>query len=180
MSEVTTWYLEMMSPAALCAVRDPGGLQVSECRVAQYQFNRFLYQLVGAAWDWTDKLAWSDRQWQAYAEDDRLRTWVAYTQGSPAGYFELQQQTGGDTEIKYFGLVERFIGRGFGGFLLSQALEAAWAWPGTERVWVHTCSLDHPGALHNYQARGMTLYRTETETALDCGGPNVQRDGEEI
>ena len=148
MSEVTTWYLEMLSPSALRAARDPGGLHVSECRVTLYQFNRFLYQLVGAAWDWTDRLDWSDRQWLDYTEDDRLRTGVAYAQGCPAGYFELLQQAGGDTEIKYFGLVEQFIGRGFGGFLLSHALGAAWAWPGTDRVWVHTCSLDHPGALH--------------------------------
>jgi hypothetical protein len=47
-------------------------------------------------------------------------------------------------------------------------LRLAWAlaarWPGIEpvsRVWVHTCTLDGPAALANYQARGMTVYRTE-------------------
>lgn len=47
---------------------------------------------------------------------------------------------------------------GFGGGLLSHAITSAWEWPGTRRVWVHTCTLDHPSALQNYQARGFVLY----------------------
>jgi len=119
-----------------------------------------LYQLVGEDWDWVDKHAWSDEAWRSYAENDNLRTWVAYCKGSPAGYYELQQQQNGDVEIAYFGLASRFIGRGFGGYLLSEAI--AFAWAGTRRVWVHTCTLDHPRALQNYKARGLEVYRVET------------------
>ena len=108
-------------------------------------------------------LSWSEKQWKAYAENDNLRTWVVYHRGSPAGYYELQQQGGGDVEIAYFGLAPRFIGRGFGGYLLSQAIKSAWKMKGAKRVWVHTCTLDHPSALRNYKARGMEVYRVETE-----------------
>jgi len=66
-------------------------------------------------------------------------------------------------EILYFGLAEAFFGQGFGGPLLTHALQSAWAWPGTTKVWVHTCSLDHPSALANYQARGLRIYREEVE-----------------
>ena len=33
---------------------------------------------------------------------------------------------------------------------------------GVERVWLHTCSLDHKFALKNYQARGMRIFKSET------------------
>lgn len=163
MSGATVYYLEMRSPAQLRPGRAAPGLEVIEARVKQWPLNRFLYQFVGAAWDWNDKLAWSGRQWQDYAEADDLRTWIGYCEGSPAGYFELQKQAGEEVEIKYFGLSPAFIGKGLGGKLLSTALEQAWAWGEVKRVWVHTCSLDHPGALANYQARGMSLYHTEQE-----------------
>ena len=162
MSAVTTYYLEMKSASALKENKQSNGLQIHECEIKQFQFSRFLYQLVGENWQWIDRLSWSDEQWKAYAENDNLRLWVAYHRGSPAGYYELQQQDGGNVEIAYFGLVPRFIGQGFGGYLLSQALKSAWNWKGTKRVWVHTCSLDHPSALGNYTARGLAVYRVET------------------
>ena len=68
-----------------------------------------------------------------------------------------------DVEIAYFGLAPRFIGKGFGGYLLSHAIKSAWAWEGTRRVWVHTCTLDHPTALQNYKARGLEVYKVGTE-----------------
>lgn len=160
-SPVVTYYLEMNSPSAIRGKGRPDGLVLSECRRRQFQFNRFLYQFIGEKWCWTDKLSWTDEQWRAYAADENLRTWVAYHEGAIAGYFELFRR-GEEVEIIYFGLAEQFIGKGMGGYLLTAALEAAWSWQGARRVWVHTCSLDHPGALQNYQARGMQVYLEET------------------
>lgn len=162
MREVTVWYLESRSQADLVPADNPGGVEIREARVKQYQFNRFLYQLVGAAWEWYDKLSWTDAQWQTYAEADALRTWVAWSEGSPAGYFELQTLPDGAVEICYFGLAEKFLGRRLGGYLLSEAIRQAWA-GGANRVSVNTCSLDHPNALKNYQRRGLSIYRTELE-----------------
>ena len=164
MPEISIYNLEMTDRSQLNAKPQSNGLTLIEAKVKQYQFNRFLYQFVGAAWEWTDKLTWTNSQWQAYSEADNLHLYVAYVNGAPAGYFELQQQENGNVEIMYFGLAERFIGKGFGGYLLTQAIEHAWSLPDTQRVWVHTCSLDHPSALHNYQARGFTLFRTDIET----------------
>ena len=162
MKEVITYYLEMKSASSLKDKRASNGLKIHECEIKQFQFNRFLYQLVGEDWEWVDRLSWSDEQWKAYAENENLRTWVAYHKGSPAGYYELQKQNGGDVEIAHFGLAPKFIGQGFGGYLLSQAIKSAWKWKGTRRVWVHTCTLDHPSALQNYKARGMEVYQVET------------------
>ncbi|PMG75956.1 GNAT family N-acetyltransferase [Shewanella sp. 10N.286.51.B7] len=163
MSDVTIFHLEMLQPTQLQAKTDAKGLTVTKALVPQYEFNRFLYQFVGSAWEWTDKLGWTDKQWQQYSEDSQLHLYVAYFDGSPAGYFELQQQENNNVEIMYFGLGVRFIGKGMGGYLLSQAIEQAWLLDNTERVSVHTCSLDHPSALKNYQARGFSLFKTEIE-----------------
>lgn len=160
--QVTTYYLEMLSPDALIAKPPVDGLEIRSVEVPQFQFNRFLYQLIGEVWQWTDKLSWTDEQWTALVDSENHQTWVAYYQGAIAGYYELTKE-GESVEILYFGLAPQFIGKGFGGYLLSSAIQSAWNWEGVERVWVHTCSLDHPNALANYQARGFSLYKTEVE-----------------
>lgn len=160
---VTTWYLEMQDRKALRPKRvEAPRLRVLEATTPQWEFNRFLYHAVGRDWSWNDKRTWTDEQWKNYVGSPGLRTFVAYVDGSPAGYFELQRDGEGGVEIVYFGLLPPFIGRGLGAHLLTIALEEAWAMDPT-RVWVHTCSLDHPSALKNYQARGMKLYRTEQQ-----------------
>ena len=158
MAEVVTYYLEMKSPESLIEKEKPQRFDVEEAEIKQFRFNRFLYQLVGENWRWSDKLLLSDAEWRQYSERENLRTWVAYHRGSIAGYYELEKQRENTVEIAYFGLSPKFIGMGFGGYLLTHAIKSAWAWAGTERVWVHTCTLDHESALHNYQARGFNVY----------------------
>jgi GNAT superfamily N-acetyltransferase len=165
MQSVTITYLEMHSPKALRAKRCPDQrFWVHEPLVQQWEYNRMLYRLVGSDWNWTDKGPWTDQQWRDYVESGRLRTFVAHHDASVAGYYELQLDYAGGIEIAIFGLVPQFIGRGLGGVLLTHALETAWR-EHPKRVWLHTCSLDHPTALFNYQARGLSIYKTETRLA---------------
>jgi GNAT superfamily N-acetyltransferase len=163
LAQVTTFYLQMLSPDELADKTEPNGLLVTEAEMDEYRFNRYLYQLVGAQWQWTDKLSLSDEAWQAYVQSPQVRTWVAYFKGSIAGYYELESKADGEVELAYFGLAPGFIGKGFGGYFLSQAIKCAWAIPGVQRVTVHTCSLDHEHALKNYQARGFAVYKEEQE-----------------
>ncbi len=156
--DVTITYLEMTAASQLRPKRSPDPrFVVREVVVPQGQVNRFLYFLVGEKWDWVDKLGWSDRQWQDYVASGRLRTFLAFVEGNIAGYYELSRDETGSVEIIYFGLAPEFIGRGLGAALLTDALERAWAWDAS-RVWVHTCTLDHPAAVKNYEARGMRIY----------------------
>lgn len=158
MTDVTIYYLEMKGPQLHRQKTDAKGLAVYEALVGQGKVNRFLYDLIGADWHWHERLGWSLQQWNDYAKAENLRTWIAYYQGSIAGYFELKKIDGTDTEIAYFGLAPDFVGQGFGGYLLSQAICEAWAWGGTGRVILNTCTLDHPNALANYKARGFSIY----------------------
>ena len=160
-SSVTTCYLEMTAPQDLRAAHSNNPeLQVIQAQIPYPPFNRFLYEVVGKAWSWTDKLSWSEEQWSDYVCRPELQTWVAYLSGTPAGYFELEKQNE-SVEIAYFGLLPQFIGQGIGGHLLTRAVEQAWQMQ-ARRVWVHTCTLDHPSALSNYQARGFRLFKQET------------------
>ena len=161
MTAVITYYLEMHSAGDVSAVDDARGLSVIEAEIDNFRLNRFLYEFVGEPWQWTEKLVLPDSDWKDYVDDPGLRTWVAYYRGSIAGYFELSHPGDGSVEIVYFGLAPAFIGKGFGGYLLSCALKAAWAIAGAERVWLHTCTLDHPNAIKNYEARGLTMYKRE-------------------
>jgi GNAT superfamily N-acetyltransferase len=162
---VTTTWLEMRTSAELRPKRCADDrFWIGEATVKQWQLNRFLYVAVGGPWAWIDKLVWSEEQWREYAESEQVRTFVGSYDASPAGYYELRRDDQGGVEIAYFGLLPTFLGRGLGGALLTHALEAAWQM-NPQRVWVHTCTLDHPAALANYQARGMTIYRVESHQA---------------
>ena len=160
--DVTTYYLEMTDPQELCAkplLRQD--VDIKQAQVPCPELNRFLYTAVGGDWYWIDRLPWTYAQWREWVEQPTLETWIAYVAGTPAGYFELEAQAEGNVELVYFGLLPQFIGTGLGGPLLTVAIERAWHM-GASRLWVHTCTLDHPGALANYCARGFRLYHEET------------------
>ena len=168
---VTTWHLEQDAAEDVRAVPAPGGLDLRIVRAepAGPEFARFLYTAVGGAWSWTDRLPWTYAQWERYLAKPGVELWVAWVGGTPAGYVELEPHSEGIVEIAYFGLLPAFIGRRIGGHLLGEGLRRAWdlaerhpELPGTQRVTVHTCSLDGPAALRNYQARGLRVCRTET------------------
>jgi GNAT superfamily N-acetyltransferase len=161
--DVTTTYLEMTSPSEL-KKKDRGYLEVAikQVEIPLPEFNRFLYAIVGNNWYWYDRLNWSYTQWQEWVDRPELQTWVMYMQGTPTGYFELEQKRD-DVNIVFFGLLPQFIGKGLGGYFLCVAVERAWAF-GAKRVTLNTCTLDHKSALKNYQARGFKIYRQKTET----------------
>ena len=157
-------YLQMTERAALCAKAcpDPTAFEIREAKEPLPELNRFLYTAVGGDWYWVDRLPWSYAQWQAAIAGPNHRTFVCYANGTPAGYYELHKHDDGSVEIAYFGLIPAYLGRGVGGWLLSRCISDAWDWSAT-RVFVHTCTLDHPAALNNYQARGLVHYHTEIE-----------------
>ena len=139
----------------------PEGFSVLRVMPPEPLFNARLYREVGCGWQWTDRLSWREEEWEQYAARDVLETWRAEYRGEEAGYFELETQDGGNVEILYFGLLPTMIGKGLGSAMLSQAIERAWAIPGTKRVWVHTCTEDHEHALANYRKRGFEVFQVE-------------------
>jgi len=163
-SPVTVWSLETTAVGDIVAARTPtGALELRPVTEDRAAISRDCYTSVGAPWYWVDRIPWDDARWAQWAERDELHTVTCWADGEFAGYYELEQQAGGDVEIAYIGLMVHAIGRGIGGWLLESALRHGWRLPGTRRVWVHTCTLDAPSALANYQARGMRIFHEETE-----------------
>ncbi len=161
--DVTTWYLEMLSPRDLRAVEQPPCTTLVRAEIASPELNRFLYTAVGGQWYWIDRLAWDYARWLSWLQRPEVETWVLYRLGTPAGYVELEAQPDDNVEVAYFGILPSFIGQRLGGYLLSAGVERAWA-RGARRVWVHTCTLDGPHALANYQARGFRVYDQRTHS----------------
>ncbi len=165
---VRTTHLEMRAASAL--IPSPGvplDVLLLRADVPSPELSRFLYTAVGGDWYWLDRLPWTYASWLAWVAREEVETWIAWKSGTPAGYFELEAQPGGNVEIGHLGLLPRFAGAGLGGYLLTQAVHRAWRIrPGVSRVWVHTCTLDHPGAVANYLARGFAVFREE-ETMME-------------
>ena len=163
--EVVRTYLEMRSPADLRPAREPADApsleRIEECPAS---FARYLYAEVGRAYHWTDRLSWTDERVRAHLSEPGVSLWLLSSRAAPAGYFELRRHQDRSVEVAYFGLLPEFLGRGWGGYLLTLAVRSAWA-TGPERVWLHTCSLDHPAALPNYLKRGFRPVREEVYTA---------------
>ena len=157
-----TTYLEMTAPSQLIpAPRRDASWQLRQSSEPCGEWARFLYLSVGRAYRWKDRAGWTNEQWRHHFEAAPIELWVGYCRGTPCGYSEIEvSQDGNESFLAYFGLLPQFIGRGLGGWLLSEIVRAAWR-PATRRVWLHTCSLDHPRALANYQARGFQIYKVE-------------------
>ncbi len=164
---VTVTSLEMRDrpdrPLSVPAGRDVMILRAHRPTVAFY---RFLYNTVGEDWLWGDRRRLSDAALDAILADPKVRVHVLYSAGTPCGYFELDLRQPGDVELAYFGLMPGFIGGGLGRHLMEQALEQAWSHD-PHRVWVHTCTFDHPAALGFYQAAGFVPFDTRHEVVVD-------------
>ena len=157
------WSLEMKSVSDL---RPKDGCDpVFDVRKVELPFpelNRFLHRVVGGPWRWGGRENWGEKEWRDYADRDELETWIAYVSGTPAGYYEIEKQEDGSVRMLCFGLREEFIGQGYGGCFLTHAVRRCWE-IGANRVWLSTCSRDHPNALRNYRARGFRVVK-EQET----------------
>jgi len=127
-----------------------------------FQLNRFFYRQIGKDHRWIDRLEWNDQKWINYVENSNIKTFILKDNNELAGYFEqifhLNQK---NCEIAYFGIMKEFYGKKYGGYLLTEAIKKSFD-KDIEKVWVHTCSLDHKNALKNYQARGMKIFKSET------------------
>ncbi len=132
-----------------------------------FQLNKFFYKQVGKNHRWLDRLSWSDKKWINFISNENLETYVISSSEDLVGFFELIYNPKlKEIEISYFGLLEEYIGKGIGGYALSEAIKRSFE-KNIKRVWLHTCTLDHPNALKNYIARGMTVFKKENINVLD-------------
>lgn len=162
--QTTVTYLEMLAPPAELATPKPAPDNVTIMRAEKppVSFYRFLYNGVGASWNWIDRRKLADEALTALVQHPQIEIYVLYAGGVPGGYAELDFRQWPDVELAYFGLMPEFIGKGLGSYLIDEMIKLVWQRQ-AKRFWLHTCSLDHPGALRFYRNAGFVPYKVETE-----------------
>ena len=126
-----------------------------------FQLNKFFYKNIGKKHRWVDRLIWSEQQWIDYVSNSKVKTYVLKKKDDLVGFFELIfHLENKEVEIAYFGILEEYQNKKLGSFLLSEAIKKSFN-ENINRVWLHTCSLDHKNALKNYLARGMKIFKSE-------------------
>ena len=126
-----------------------------------FQLNKFFYKNIGKKHKWVDRLIWNEQKWIDYVSSEKVKTYVLKNKDDLVGFFELifhfEKK---EVEIAYFGILEEYQNKKLGSFLLSEAIKRSFD-ENVNRVWLHTCSLDHKNALNNYIARGMRIFKSE-------------------
>ena len=126
-----------------------------------FQLNKFFYKNIGKNHKWVDRLVWSEEKWITYVSSEKVKTFVFKFKDDLVGFFELIfHQEKNEIEIAYFGILKEYQNKKLGSYLLSEAIKKSFE-NKVNRVWVHTCSLDHKNALNNYISRGMKIFKTE-------------------
>lgn len=158
-------YLEMRErPTVEIPSSDLKLRPVDDPSVSEY---RALFRLVGARWLWFSRLVMDDQALLAILRDPGVELFAVEDEGGAAvGMLELDFRNEGECELSFIGLVVELAGKGYGRWLLAEAVERAWL-AGVERVHVHTCSLDHPAALPAYQRAGFIPFKRAVERFPD-------------
>ena len=128
---------------------------------------RTLFRRVGAPWLWFSRLMLSDEALLTIIRDPAVDIYAVVDRGGvEIGMLELDFRVEGECEIGFFGLVPELTGKGHGDWLMAQTLALGWR-KDVQRMWVHTCTLDHPGALGFYRRNGFTPFARAIETFAD-------------
>jgi len=160
--EVKRNYLEINSLNDLKEGEQPSeDYIVNLIEPTDFQLNKFFYKNIGKKHKWIDRLIWTEEQWIKYVSNRNVKTFVLKNKKDLVGFFELIiHSEKKEVEIAYFGILEEYQNKKLGSFLLSNAIKKSFQ-QNVERVWLHTCSLDHKNALNNYLARGMKIFKSE-------------------
>ena len=161
--KVDRYYLEINSLKNLNQVISPDqNLILEKVDPPDIELNKFFYKNVGKNHRWVDRLSWDNLKWMSYLENKNVHTYILKLNEDLVGYFEVVQDfSTNSSEIAYFGILDGYIGKKFGGYFLSEAIKICFKL-NSIKVWVHTCSLDHKHALKNYLNRGMKIFKEES------------------
>jgi GNAT superfamily N-acetyltransferase len=158
-------HLEMTERPAL-APDPPGAWTLRRVESPDLDWYRDLYRRIGEEWLWFARLQMADAELAAIIQSPRVEIYALVQDGRDEGLLELDFREAGQCELAFFGVTAKLIASGAGRWLMNRALELAWSRPVT-RVWLHTCTFDHPSALAFYQRSGFRAFRRQVEIADD-------------
>ena len=159
-------YLEMTEQPSAALMPERPKLTLRRVEQPDLAWYRDLYRRIGTDWLWFSRLVMPDDEVAATIIDPLVEVHALAVDGRDEGLLELDRRETPDIELAYFGLTPATVGQGAGRWLMAQAIALAFAHR-PRRFWVHTCSLDHPGALGFYLRSGFLPYRRAVEVADD-------------
>lgn len=165
----TVTYMQMTAPPR--RKPPPPGCDpvLLQSRQIPLPFYRFLYRQVGDPWHWYERRKMDDGTLQALLHSPQVLVLILMVDGAPRGFAELDGRQFPDMELVYFGLTPDMIGRHLGSWFMRETLTRAFALR-PNRVWLHTCTEDHPEAQTFYERMGFQVFKRETETVADPSG----------
>ena len=123
--------------------------------------NKFFYRNIGKDHFWRDRLLWSDKEWEKYMNNKNLETGIMKINDDMVGFYEQEfHKDKNEIELIQMGILKEYQGKKFGSYLLKYIIQNNLS-RDIERLWVHTCSLDHKYALNNYISKGLKIFKEE-------------------
>lgn len=144
----------------------PGAWRLRKVEPPALGWYRDLYRRVGEEWLWFTRTGLEDSDLASRIHAPGVELYGLVVDGHDEGLLELDFSEPGNCELLYFGVTAKLIGTGATRFLMNRALEIAWS-RDVSRVWVHTCTFDHPSAVAFYQRSGFRAFRRQIEVADD-------------
>jgi len=158
--------LEMRAPPAGSPPPAPPGVSLAHLRDPDPDRYLALFHAIGTPWLWFSRLKLPRDALVAILRDPAVEVWTVRRGDREIGLVELDFRPLPDVELAFFGLVPEWTGRGLGRWMMGHAIGRAFA-GGAKRFWVHTCTLDHPGALAFYMRAGFVPFARCVEIADD-------------
>ena len=126
-----------------------------------FNINKFFYKNIGIDHYWRDRLIWTDKEWAKYVSNPNFETWIIKKDDDLVGFYEQEyHHLKDEVELINLGILKNYRGNKFGSLLLNHSINSAFE-KKPDRMWVHTCSLDHKHALQNYKSRGFEVFKKE-------------------
>ena len=160
-SRVKRYFLEIKDFSNPIELNIPENYQIILDDKKNFELNKFFYKQIGVDHYWRDRLIWSDKEWLKYAENKNLETHILKKGEDLVGFYEQEyHSTSKEVELINMGILKDYRGLKLGSVLLNHTIASA-SRKNPNRMWVHTCSLDHKYALQNYQSKGFEIFKEE-------------------
>jgi len=163
MPKVQRFFLELKTKKKINQLtKFPKNIKIYPETEKDININKFFYRQVGKDHFWRDRLLWSDKEWSKYINNKYLETGIMKLNEKLIGFYEQEfHEARNEVELIQMGILKEYQGKKFGSFLLEHIINIAFN-KNAERIWVHTCSLDHKYALDNYLSKGFKIFKEET------------------
>ena len=162
MPKVQRFYLELKkNNKPNQSIISPKNVKIFLDTEKNININKFFYRQIGKDHFWRDRLLWLDKEWQKYINNKNLETGIMKINNELVGFYEQEfHENRNEMELIQMGILKEYQGKKLGSFLLKYIIQNVLS-RNIERLWVHTCSLDHKYALNNYLSKGLKIFKEE-------------------